>query len=353
MSANGARASSVASNSENSLVGASGYKFKKDGKKSTKLKLKKLPAPAMKRQDSDMTGSKDDGASSRSSSPILPEFGEEVVIDGNDTLETVICKHCKKPVLKRTAKEHMVGCLKSKQDKARKKKEARDKAQRAKAKAEGADEDDDEDDDIKGSARKGASQGDGADDGTKKGKKRKAEEEADSATKKKKSKKEEQKPKVAKPKGPVDVEKQCGVQLPNGGQCARSLTCKSHSMGAKRAVPGRSLPYDMLLQAYQKKNQARQQSKSNQSSNVSKQMLMCLYRGCYRCQCSVTVRRRRSRSNISRTNRFRRRTRRRNVRRVSRICKSTTAGTSNIIPNTAEVSTGEDEGDAVECAWWQ
>lgn len=31
-------------------------------------------------------------------------------------------------------------------------------------------------------------------------------------------------------------------------------------MGAKRAVPGRSLPYDMLLAAYQKKNQAKQQS---------------------------------------------------------------------------------------------
>jgi hypothetical protein len=40
------------------------------------------------------------------------------------------------------------------------------------------------------------------------------------------------------------------------------LTCKSHSMGAKRAVAGRSLPYDMLLAAYQKKNQAKQQSKS-------------------------------------------------------------------------------------------
>lgn len=59
--------------------------------------------------------------------------------------------------------------------------------------------------------------------------------------------------------GPVDVEKQCGV-LKDGVPCARSLTCKSHSMGAKRAVPGRSLPYDMLLTAYQKKNQAKQQS---------------------------------------------------------------------------------------------
>lgn len=63
--------------------------------------------------------------------------------------------------------------------------------------------------------------------------------------------------------GPVDVERQCGVILPNGQPCARSLTCKSHSMGAKRAVPGRSLPYDMLLAAYQKKNQAKQQSMSS------------------------------------------------------------------------------------------
>ena len=61
--------------------------------------------------------------------------------------------------------------------------------------------------------------------------------------------------------GPVDVERQCGVSK-DGVPCARSLTCKSHSMGAKRAVAGRSLPYDMLLAAYQKKNQAKQQSKS-------------------------------------------------------------------------------------------
>lgn len=58
-------------------------------------------------------------------------------------------------------------------------------------------------------------------------------------------------------KGPVDVEKQCGVPLPLGGFCARSLTCKTHSMGAKRAVPGRSAPYDVLLQQYQKRNQAK------------------------------------------------------------------------------------------------
>jgi hypothetical protein len=67
-----------------------------------------------------------------------------------------------------------------------------------------------------------------------------------------------------KPKKQVDVEKQCGVLLPNGRPCARSLTCNSHSMGAKRAVPGRSLPYDMLLQAYQKRNQAKAQQARQQ-----------------------------------------------------------------------------------------
>ncbi|KAL9096882.1 MAG: hypothetical protein Q9165_000846 [Trypethelium subeluteriae] len=62
---------------------------------------------------------------------------------------------------------------------------------------------------------------------------------------------EESKPKAPRTKGPVDVEKQCGVTLPNGAQCARSLTCKRHGMGSKRAVPGRSLPYDLLLKQYQ------------------------------------------------------------------------------------------------------
>ncbi|CAJ2503765.1 Uu.00g111590.m01.CDS01 [Anthostomella pinea] len=94
-------------------------------------------------------------------------------------------------------------------------------------------------------------------DGEPKGKKRKADCDADKAPKNKKNK-EEPKPKAPKPRGPVDVEKQCGVLLPNGQPCARSLTCKSHSMGAKRAVAGRSLPYDMLLAAYQKKHQAKQ-----------------------------------------------------------------------------------------------
>jgi SAGA-associated factor 73 len=199
-------------------------------------------------------------------------------------LELVICKHCKRNIMKLHAKEHITGCLKSKQEKARKKKEARDATARAKEKAEkgGDDKDDDlSDSEIKvdskpngSGARKSTSKtsnNNNNDESTKKSKKRKADAEEDkSEPKKKKNKKDEPKPKpVPKPKGPVDVEKQCGVVLPNGAQCARSLTCKSHSMGNKRAVPGRSLPYDMLLQAYQKKNQARQQSMSIRPPNSS------------------------------------------------------------------------------------
>lgn len=211
--------------------------------------------------DTIRSGIKDGASESAGPSPVLPRFDEETMANfpsgTQEALETLVCKHCKKAVLKRTAKDHIDLCLKNKQEKARKKKEAREAAQRAKER-EKADEEDD-DDDVKGSGRKDAA---GDDDGTKKGKKRKADAEDDKDAKKKKpTKKEEQKAKAAaKPKGPVDVEKQCGVILPNGAQCARSLTCKSHSMGAKRAVPGRSLPYDMLLAQYQKKNQARQQS---------------------------------------------------------------------------------------------
>ncbi|KIO12910.1 hypothetical protein M404DRAFT_701035 [Pisolithus tinctorius Marx 270] len=47
-------------------------------------------------------------------------------------------------------------------------------------------------------------------------------------------------------KGPVDYDKQCGVINDKGLPCSRSLTCKAHSMGAKRAVQGRSKPYDEL-----------------------------------------------------------------------------------------------------------
>jgi SAGA-associated factor 73 len=182
------------------------------------------------------------------------------------------CKHCRKSVLKTAAKAHIAGCLKLKKEKAQRKKEAREARERAKEAAreeeqrkadeengEGKDDDSDGEDgaDKKGKAAKKAAskKPEGA------GKKRKADGDFEKGPKSKK-KKDEPKAKAPKTKGPVDVERQCGVILPNGQPCARSLTCKSHSMGAKRAVAGRSLPYDMLLAAYQKKNQAKQQSKS-------------------------------------------------------------------------------------------
>ncbi|KAA8905029.1 hypothetical protein TRICI_005357 [Trichomonascus ciferrii] len=93
-------------------------------------------------------------------------------------------------------------------------------------------------------------------------------------TKKRKPKKERP-PAKSKEKAPVDVERQCGVPLPNGGFCARSLTCKTHSMGAKRAVPGRSQPYDALLLAYQKRNQVKMASLSTkQQLSLDNEALM-------------------------------------------------------------------------------
>lgn len=61
-------------------------------------------------------------------------------------------------------------------------------------------------------------------------------------------------------KAAFNIDRQCGVLLPNGQPCARSLTCKAHSMGAKRAVKGRSAPYDTLLQNYQRENMVKMAS---------------------------------------------------------------------------------------------
>ena len=55
-------------------------------------------------------------------------------------------------------------------------------------------------------------------------------------------------------KGPVDYDKQCGVINDKGLPCSRSLTCKSHSMGAKRSVQGRSKGYDELLLEWNRAN---------------------------------------------------------------------------------------------------
>ncbi|KZZ93520.1 SCA7 domain protein [Ascosphaera apis ARSEF 7405] len=276
-----------------SFVNASGFKFGDRDRKTVKLKLRKglvkdlFGSPQKDSNKKGKDGDQDNDTASGPSSPVIPEIDAKTMAlfptgkPRETILDTVICKHCKKPVLRTSAVEHIKGCYKAKQEKQRKKKEARDAANKLKhgdkdkdkSRAKGNDDDDNEEGDIpsvNGSVK--TSKKSAVDDlpGNKKGgKKRKADADDDkdngstangpaSGPMKKKKKKDEPK-KPSKFKGPVDVERQCGVVLPNGGQCARSLTCKSHSMGAKRAVPGRSLPYDMLLQAYQKKNQARQQ----------------------------------------------------------------------------------------------
>ncbi|KAF9343641.1 hypothetical protein BGX34_006533 [Mortierella sp. NVP85] len=70
-------------------------------------------------------------------------------------------------------------------------------------------------------------------------------------------------------KGPLDLDKQCGVVMLVGGPpCARSLTCKSHSMSAKRGVEGRSRPYDVLLGLYQKKPVPVKDEKANRDAEL-------------------------------------------------------------------------------------
>jgi len=69
---------------------------------------------------------------------------------------------------------------------------------------------------------------------------------------KKKSKKENKPPgdsgKGGRFKGPINLDIHCGVINDKGVPCSRKLTCKSHAMGPKRAVVGRSRPFDELQQ---------------------------------------------------------------------------------------------------------
>ncbi|PAA50042.1 hypothetical protein BOX15_Mlig032778g2 [Macrostomum lignano] len=46
-----------------------------------------------------------------------------------------------------------------------------------------------------------------------------------------------------------DPDNHCGVVTDSGQRCVRSLTCKKHSLRDRRAVPGRTRPFDALLQA--------------------------------------------------------------------------------------------------------
>jgi SAGA-associated factor 73 len=244
--------------------------FTEADRKPIKIKIKKAPPkqsnPGTWSEENKVEGSKNK-ADATPSSPLINPVDDKIAAGlpsgtpFGEPPDMVNCKHCKKPMLRIAAPGHIKECLKKKQEKLQKKKEAKEAKDAAirKERNGGVSPAPSIDDGGDNRARKTATAADGA--GAKKsGKKRKADDEGKGASAKKK-KKEDPKSKAAKAKGPVDVERQCGVQLTNGAQCARSLTCKSHSMGAKRAVPGRSMPYDILLQQYQKKNQAKQQRK--------------------------------------------------------------------------------------------
>ncbi|KAK8214568.1 SCA7, zinc-binding domain-containing protein [Phyllosticta capitalensis] len=270
MVANGARKTPAAagSNNKHSLVDANAADTTFNDKERKPLKLKLRQSSAKQTQPGNWkeseivdANSKKVEASGGPTSPLVNTLNEHLLAAFttnrplDDQLDTVQCRHCRRPVLRTSAKDHIKDCLDKKQAKLKRKKEAKEAKEAAIRREKGLPS---EDEGPPKNARKSAKGALDDHTGAKKTKKRKADGDAEKAPAKKK-KKDEPKTKAAKPKGPVDVEKQCGVMLPNGSMCARSLTCKSHSMGAKRAVPGRSLPYDMLLAQYQKKNQAKQQ----------------------------------------------------------------------------------------------
>ncbi|THG99152.1 hypothetical protein EW026_g3158 [Hermanssonia centrifuga] len=137
------------------------------------------------------------------------------------TVGIVKCKDCEKPVLRSAMAEHADNCARIRN--------ALKKSGKAKVEPE---------------------------DTNKKGKKRKAEDDDPTPEDPSAPKKKKPATKVTKgrTKGPVDLDRQCGVINDKNLPCSRSLTCKSHSMGAKRAVQGRSRPYDELLLEWNRLN---------------------------------------------------------------------------------------------------
>lgn len=165
--------------------------------------------------------------------------------------DCLLCPYCKRPSLKEVHAFHVAECAQNPTSEASVKKEAAAKQQnKAEVKLEPPTPD--KTPEVKIEKK----------DTEKPGKKRKAQPAGNGSetTKtvseqgKKRARKERQ-PKQPRAKAPLNLDRQCGVPLPNGLTCMRSLTCKAHSMGAKRAVQGRSMPYDVLLANYQRQNQ--------------------------------------------------------------------------------------------------
>lgn len=133
-----------------------------------------------------------------------------------DGLESRVCKHCKKTVLKTALKAHLTACLKAKKDKAQRKKEQKEARERERRAAENDGKDDDgdtnmgdDDEDEKGHSIKTAKKSAGKKLDLEKGKKRKLDADAEKGPKSKK-KKEELKVKTTKPKG-----ERCLFEIPS------------------------------------------------------------------------------------------------------------------------------------------
>ncbi|KAI0328694.1 SCA7-domain-containing protein [Cubamyces sp. BRFM 1775] len=185
------------------------------------LKLKPSPSPPASPFSWEISPQSPDTHGHHETPPSPPTAwltARDMKVFGAEPLEQEVglvkCKDCLKPIMRSAVLEHAENCAK-----------------------------------IRSGGKKGVKGKLGADaDADKRGKKRKAEDEIDDPSVPKK--------KAARPrvKGPVDYDKQCGVINDKGLPCSRSLTCKSHSMGAKRAVQGRSKAYDELLLEWNRAN---------------------------------------------------------------------------------------------------
>ncbi|KZT27842.1 SCA7-domain-containing protein [Neolentinus lepideus HHB14362 ss-1] len=191
------------------------------------LKLKPAPSSSAFSWDTASEASYSDVASAPSP-PTAWLSARDMKVFGSEPLKpevgVVKCKECAKPVLQSSAADHAGSpdnCKRIQNEEAKK-------------------------------AGKGTV---GELESPKKGKKRKVDE-VESPEDLNAPKKKKPTTKVAKGrfKGPVDYDKQCGVINDKGLPCSRSLTCKSHSMGAKRAVQGRSKGYDELLLDWNRAN---------------------------------------------------------------------------------------------------
>ncbi|KAG1444478.1 hypothetical protein G6F46_011362 [Rhizopus delemar] len=78
--------------------------------------------------------------------------------------------------------------------------------------------------------------------------------------KKRKRLEDDEKSSLVENEAPLNLDRQCGVLIPPTNEpCTRAITCKIHSVGAKRAVTGRSQSFNDLIAVYQKKGIGRPQ----------------------------------------------------------------------------------------------